>query len=114
MPPRLYSRYTFCTAQKDDAGRSFLSERIPYGYRALPDNRTHIVKQGDTLWTLAGRYFQPMERASGFWWVIADFQPDPIFDPTLKLEPGRVLYIPSVRTLLERILAESRRDEEPV
>lgn len=114
MPPRLYSRYTFCTSQKDDQGRAFLSERVPYGFRTLADTRTHVVKQGDTLWTLAGHYFQPLERASGFWWVIADFQPDPIFDPTLTLEPGRVLYIPSVRTLLEKILSEARREEEPV
>ncbi len=114
MPPRLYSRHTFCSATKDDLGRSFLSERVPYGYRKLADNRTHPVVAGDTLWTLAGRYFSPLERASGFWWAIADFQPDPIFDPTLKLEPGTVLFIPSVRTLLEKILGEERRDEEPV
>lgn len=114
MPPRLYSRHTFCAAVKDDAGRLFLTERVPYGYRKLADTRTHVVVQGDTLWTLAGRYFEPLERASGFWWAIADFQPDPIFDPTLTLTVGRVLYIPSVRTLLDRMLGEAQRDVEPV
>ncbi len=114
MPPRLYSRHTFCTAQKDEQGRTFLSERCPYGFRKRSDNRTHPVVLGDTLWTLAGRYFQPLERASGFWWAIADFQPDPIFDPTLRLTVGRVLFIPSIRCLLEDILGEARRQEEPV
>jgi hypothetical protein len=43
--------------------------------------------------------------------VIADFQPDPIHDPTLELEPGRVLVIASLRTVLEEIFSESRREE---
>jgi hypothetical protein len=69
------------------------------------------VVQGDTLWGLAGRYFAPLNRACGYWWVIADFQPDPIIDPTLGLEEGRVLFIPSRRVLTDVILAQARRRE---
>jgi hypothetical protein len=47
-----------------------------------------------------------LPRACGFWWAIADFQPDPILDPTLRLEPGRRLFIPSVRVLIDIILAD--------
>jgi len=111
MPPRRFSRYTFSSAVIDDEERLFLTEREPFRFRALPDNRQHVVKEGETLFSLAGRYFAPLPRPAGLWWVIADFQPDPIHDPTVALEPGRVLVIPSVRTVLEEVFSERRREE---
>lgn len=111
MPPRRYSRYTFCSAIVDDAGRLGLTEREPFRFQAFPDTRQHLVRQGDTLFSLAGRYFAPLPRPAGLWWVIADFQPEPIVDPTLALKPGRALFIPSVRVVTEEIFAESRRLE---
>ena len=71
--------------------------------------RVHVVAQGDTLEGLAGRYFAPLPRACGFWWVLADFQPDPIVDPTLELDVGRRLVVPSLRVLTDVILSEQRR-----
>ena len=113
MPPRRFSRFMFCAAYLDDDGRLVLTEREPFRFRAFPDNRQHAVVAGDTLFTLAGRYFAPLPRASGLWWVIADFQPDPIHDPTLALELGRVMFIPSVRVLTEEVFSESRREATP-
>ena len=43
--------------------------------------------------------------------MIADFQPGPIHDPTLALDVGRALVIPSVRVVTEEILSEQRRQE---
>ncbi len=113
MPPRSGSRYTFCQGVKDDQGRLYLTEREPYRYRPHPDNRIHTVVEGDTLFSLAGRYFAPLERACGYWWVIADFQPGPneIVDPTLLLEPGVQISIPSIRVLTDNVLSENRRKE---
>jgi hypothetical protein len=111
MPPRRFSRYTFTSGVLDDEERLFLTEREPYRFRALSDNRQHIVKEGDTLFSLAGRYFAPLPRPAGLWWVIADFQPDPIHDPTLSLEVGRVLVVPSIRTVVEEVFSEKRRQE---
>ena len=50
-----------------------------------------------------------MPRGCGFWWAIADFQPDPIVDPTLELEVGRTTFIPSERVLTDVILGPGRR-----
>jgi hypothetical protein len=111
MPPRRFSRYTFTSAVKGEDGRLFLTEREPFRFRSLPDNRQHVVKEGETLFSLAGRYFAPLPRPAGLWWVIADFQPDPIHDPTVALEPGRLLVVPSIRTIQEELFSESRRGE---
>lgn len=81
----------------------------PYRFHVFGDNVEHIVQSGDTLQSLAGQYFAPIPRACGLWWVIADFQPDPIHDPTVELEVGRVLIIPSHRTLTEEVFSERRR-----
>ena len=111
MPPKSSSRYLFCRASEDEAGRRSLTTRAPFRFRTLADTRTHVVSAGDTLWTLAERYFSPLPRAAGFWWAIADFQPEPILDPTVVLDVGRVLFIPSSRVLTDVILGETRRRE---
>ena len=108
MPPRRFSRYEFTLGITDEQKRLFLTEREPFRFKALPDNRIHEVKEVETIFSLAGRFFRPRPRAAGLWWVIADFQPDPIFDPTIPLQIGRRLFIPSLRTLDEEILSVER------
>ncbi len=110
MSVQVGSRYSFCAAFRDEAGLALLTEREPYTHVDHPDTRVHTVVMGDTLFALAGRHFAPLPRACGFWWVIADFQPGgAIVDPTLVLEMGRRLHIPSVRVLTDVILSERRR-----
>jgi hypothetical protein len=111
MAPRTGSRHSFCLGVLNPEGRRLLTEREPFRFRELPDNRQHRVVEGDTLWSLAGLYFAPLPRACGFWWAIADFQPDPLVDPTVGLEVGRILAIPSTRVLSDVILGEARRRE---
>jgi len=108
MPPQTGSRFSFCLGVLDEQGRRYLTEREPYRYRPLPDNRVHRVVDGDTLFDLAGRYFAPLPRACGYWWAIADFQPDPIVDPTIALAAGAEVIVPSLRVLTDVILAPHR------
>lgn len=110
MPPKPFSRYFFCKGLKDSSGNVYLSERVPFRYQDLRDNRYHQVAKGDTLHSLAERYFEGIDDAADLWWVIADYQPEPIHDPTLLLTPGMTLVIPSVRLLTEEIFNESRRE----
>jgi hypothetical protein len=111
VPPLAGSRFSFCLGVLDAAGRRYLTEREPYRHRALSDDRVHTVVDGDSLFDLAGRYFAPLPRACGFWWAIADYQPDPIVDPTIALETGSTIVIPSTRVLTDVILGEARRRE---
>lgn len=111
MPPHAGSRHSFCHGLHDERARLYLTEREPYRFRPHTDNRVHVVVQGDTLWGLAGRYFAPLPRACGFWWAIADYQPQPILDPSIDLDIGRTLFIPSLRVLSDVILGEHRRQE---
>lgn len=109
VSPRRFSRYSLAYATQDAEGTLMLYGDEPYRHRDFGDNTEHVVRLGDTLYTLAGRYFHPLPRACGLWWVIADFQPEPIHDPTVRLATGRVLVIPSHRTLTEEIFSERRR-----
>lgn len=111
MPPRLMSRYEFTSAVSDSNGALVLTDREPYRYVNLPDNSQHVATIGDTWWNLAARYFAPLDNAADLWWVIADFQPDPVLDPTIAIVVGRVIIIPSVDTVQSRIFDETRRDD---
>lgn len=117
MPPRIRSRHTYALGFEDSEaapGMTLLSEREPFSYRDFADNEEHVVVEGDTLWNLAARYFDAIPDPSELWWIIADFQPDPIHDPTIRLANGSSLVIPSVRTVLEQIFNEKRRLESGI
>ena len=112
MPPRFLSRHTFTigTALTDeDDERLFLTDRDLFAFRQLNDNRSHVVVAGDTLFSLAGKYFRGLPRPAGLWWVIADYQPQPYHDPTIELPVGAVLVIPSPRTVEQLVFSETRR-----
>lgn len=106
-----YSRYLFCQGITDSSGRLFLTDRVPFRFVERDDSRLHTVVEGDDLFGLSDYYFKGLPRPSQFFWVLADFQPDPIVDATLRLEIGRQLVIPSVRMIVEEICNESRRAE---
>ncbi|MBU1483180.1 MAG: LysM peptidoglycan-binding domain-containing protein [Gammaproteobacteria bacterium] len=108
MPPTARSRYLFCQGVVEDGSR-YLTDFKPYSYLDLPDNIFHEVQEGDSWDSLAGLYYKGLERACGYWWAIANFQPDGVVDPTLKLTPGSTIVVPSLRTLQTIIMGERRR-----
>jgi len=108
MPPSSISRQLYTQAHVDENGVTYLADRVPFGYVELADTIKHRVRFGDSLWTLAARYYSGMPRPAGFWWVIADFQPVPIVDPTIALAEGTTVLVPSVRALRELVLDNGR------
>jgi len=114
-----YSPYRFCVETADSDGRRFMTEREPFGYVDLADNVPHLVAEGDTWHGLAYHYFRPLklrdkngvevEVSSLLGHVIRDFQPVPILDPFIPPTPGSYLYVPSRRTLLNKIYSPDRR-----
>ena len=111
MPPGEWSRYLFCWGLQDTDGRVGLSEREPFPYQDLEDNRYYTVSEGDSLFSIAERAFPSFPRPCGLFWVIADFQPEPIQDATVALEVGTELVIPSENTVRTLIFDERRRNE---
>lgn len=78
-----------------DAGGIELDLRATLEYNPSEDDITHIVEAGDTLHGLAAGYYNGMPNPATLWWVIADYQPVPIIDPTVVLTPGDLIIIPS-------------------
>lgn len=113
MPPTLYSRHRFSSGVLDeDDEKLMLSDPLTFGYQERSDNILHRVAQGEDLFQIAGKYFSSITRGCGLWWAIADYQPVPIHDPTIALAEGTIIVVPSVRTVLEEILNNSRLENE--
>lgn len=111
MPIHDLSRHLFIDQRNTAGEQAFLEDRVPYRFRPLSDTQLVTARQGITLYTLASRYYAALVRPAGLWWVIADFQPQPIHDPTVVLALGRVIHIPSQRVVTEEIMNASRARE---
>ena len=116
MAPRTNSRHLFTTAQQNDTDAPmYLADRTPYRFNNFLDNTVYEVKGGDTLHRIAAKHYAslgqlPSVSAANLWWVIADFQPIPIHDPTVQLVNGETLVLPSLRVVSEKILQRQRND----
>ena len=109
MPMFAWSRYRYCTVYEDTEGRQFLDEREPFRYSDEPDNIYHQVRDGDTWWGLAHRYFDGIPRSCGLWWLLCEFQPQPVIDPTIVPVAGSVIVVPSMRLVRTKVFSEGRK-----
>lgn len=91
-----FSRYRHTFAATDPDGNRYLSTRDRLLYRDRDDNRIRVCRKDERLWGVAHVEMRRVfpERPIGLWWVIGDYQPVPIHDPTLVLASGTRLVIP--------------------
>ena len=104
-----WSRYRYCTQYQDDDEKYYLDEREPFRFREEADNRIHKAKAGDTWWGLAHIYFDGIPRKCGLWWLLCEYQPTPIIDPTIAIKEGELIIIPSLRVLRMLVFNQERR-----
>lgn len=92
-------RHDFCW-DKTILGNLEKLPRARFLYRKFFDTVVHTCKDGDTLWGLSAQYYgQDFERAELLFWIIGDFQPTPVVDPTLVFSAGDVVHVPSARVV---------------
>jgi len=102
------SRYKHSDVYKRDVDSAiYLDLRPRIDYLGGHDEILHRVVAGDTLQTLAMRYYTGLPYPAGLWWAIADFQPEPMNDPTVALEPGTWIVIPSPDLVQQWLLEDS-------
>ncbi len=111
ITPGYLSTYRFCELLTDeDANVQYFSEPVPFVYVEREDTIEHVVVEGDTWETIASTYYRSLPNAPQLWRIVAEFQPVIPLDATLP-PVGLVVYVPSVRTVLEEIFSESRRPD---
>lgn len=117
MSLNVYSRYRFCRATEDANGNRVLDTRSRFLYRDRQDTIAHLVADGDTLESLAARYYAPWTYSAQLFWVIGDFQvdsegqPAPVYDPTVALTPGSIVLVPGKETVQNEALSPDRASE---
>jgi hypothetical protein len=112
MPPGPNSRHLIAPmVTRVDDGLTFVLDREPFRFVPRPDNRRVVVEEGETWHNLAATHLQPISRAQDLWWVICDFQPTPVLDPTQQPIPGSVVFIPSPEFVQGTILSDSRAED---
>lgn len=102
------SRYKHARAFLDDSNTdqvTYLGTREPITYVDDRENSMHVASDADTLEALADRLFDGFDNPQSLYWVIGNYQPTPIMDPSRRLKAGTILIIPSrafVKTLIDQ------------
>jgi hypothetical protein len=70
-------------------------------YDPRDDDINHIVVDGETLFSIAHLYYKNIPGGVHNWWIIAEYQPVPVIDPTRKLQPRSIVIVPSPQHAME-------------
>ena len=113
MAANEFSRHIRTEVYEDQSSprrRTLRTLRIPFSYREHPGNSIHVVREGETVFSVSFKMYSelglsiPKYSSARLYYAIADFQPTPIVDPTIQLRPGFRLVIPSVELVTTEII----------
>lgn len=91
------------------SGKLILRDRTPYVYRDSQMNINHTAKSGDTWWSIAARYYYAIsDRPAGLWWIIKDYQPVPVVDGTVSIQPGTLVIVPHPSDVITDVIGAER------
>lgn len=103
-----YTRNEYAPAATDPQGRTFLHVGAPLSKQTLLRGaRRYVVREGDTLWTIAwAAYREVLDqeqdlRPTSFFDVIATA--NDIVDPLAPLAEGSIMFIPSIEILFSEV-----------
>ncbi len=103
------SRYRYCTMLDTGDGIKYLDEREPFRFRDEPDNKFHTAVDGETWWGLAWQYFPSFLNSALLYFLLCEYQPEPIIDPTIRINAGTQIAIPSERVVRLYVFNRERR-----
>jgi len=108
------SRYRYCTVLDwgdigGTAGVKLLDEREPFRFRDESDNTFYTARAGDTWWGLAWKFFRSFRNPSLLWFLLCEYQPTPVVDPTIAIVGGQQVVIPSERVLRNYVFSREQR-----
>jgi nucleoid-associated protein YgaU len=107
-----FSRYLRADPHKDSDGNIFVDFPAPIELeKDGEDDLIYQVKEGDTLFSIAYRFYEDTNfkskgfevRPSGFWWIIAEV--NNIVDATQPLKAGTTLVIPSISRIQFEVIS---------
>jgi hypothetical protein len=95
-------------------GILYVPSRTPVRFIDEGDSSIQVEVRGIRLLALISHdvYRGVVARPQDLWPIVADFQPEPILNPFLKLDVGRTLFLPSRTLLFGQILNERVRVED--
>lgn len=103
-----YSRYRLAFTVRDEVQNLtytlIRSRRVFFDPSA--ENRIYKAQIGENIFSVAARHFRGYARPAALYWLLADYQPVPILDPTKDLD-GMDIYIPPA----EKVAAILKLDE---
>lgn len=100
------SRHNFAKRYVFTESKIFREPRRRINFVERTDSRLYTIKQGDSLFNLAHRFYRSFDRPAGLWWVLMDF--NNIADPTQNLTPGDTIVIPSDDFIREQVFVPPR------
>lgn len=99
----LDSRYSRADIKIDENNTRYIDwfGDIKFDVSSFEDNVEHIVRQGDSVFSVASEYYGSQR----YYWVVC--RSNVIFNPFKKLIAGESLILPSAKTFNTEILQEN-------